>query len=108
MRSLEDEVELPRKAMVWLALRTNDGRDAISRDELTRFTYKGERLTLIDQGRGIRKPRDCRAALTIMTVHSRHVRSRPYDDVLGPDGYPCYKMRGDARGTADNNAVTRA
>ncbi len=108
MRSLEDEVELRREAMVWLALRTNDGRDAISRDELTRFMYKGERLTLIDQGRGIRKPRDCRAALTIMTVHSRHVRSRPYDDVLGPDGYPRYKMRGDARGTADNNAVMRA
>lgn len=106
--SLEDEVALRREAMAWLAVRTNDGRDAISREDLTQFTFQGERLTLIDQGRGIRKPRVCRAALTIMTVHTPQGRTRPYEDVLGPDGLPRYKMRADARSTADNQAVTQA
>lgn len=106
--ALEDEVALRREAMAWLALRTNDGRDAISRDELTRFTFKGERVTLIDQGRGIRKPQACRGALTLLTVHTRTGRNRPYEDVVGPDGFPRYKMRADARSTADNRAVSQA
>ncbi len=106
--SWEDEVALRREAMAWLTLRTNDGQDAISRDELTRFTFRGERLTLIDQGRGIRKPARCRAALTIMTVHTPQGRQRPYEDVLGHDGLPRYKMRADSRSGADNRAVHQA
>ncbi|MFZ1288244.1 MAG: HNH endonuclease [Candidatus Phosphoribacter sp.] len=106
--SLDDELALRREAMAWLALRTNDGSDAISRDELTRFTFRGERLTLIDQGRGIRKPRECRAALTIMTVFTPSGRRRPYEDVLGADGFPRYKMRAGARSSADNHAVLTA
>jgi len=106
--SLPDEIELRREAMAWLALRTNDGRDAISRAELISFTFRGERLPLIDQGRGIRKPRDCQAALSIMTVHTAAGRERPYDDMLGPDGRPRYKMRADSRSAADNNAVAAA
>ena len=94
--------------MAWLALRTNDGTEAISREDLTQFTFKGERLTLIDQGRGIRKPRACRGALTIMTVHTPQGRTRPYEDVVGHDGHPRYKMRAGAHSSADNAAVTQA
>ena len=108
MLSLDDEVELRRAAMAWLALRTHDGRDAISRHELSQFEFRGERLALIDAGRGIRKPAVCRAALSIMTVHTPEGRSRPYDDVLGADGLPRYKMRADARSSADNRAVQEA
>lgn len=108
MLSLDDEVALRRKAMAWLALRTNDGRDAISRTDLTQFTFRGERIALIDQGRGIRKPRSCRAALSIMTVHTPHGRERPYEDFQGLDGLPRYKMRADRRGESDNRAVRAA
>ena len=108
MLTIEEEHALRREAMAWLALRTNDGRDAISRDELTRFTFRGERLTLIDQGRGIRKPAACQAALTIMTVYTPDGRAKPYEDVLGSDGLPRYKMRADARGSAENRAVEDA
>lgn len=108
MLSLEDEARLRREAMAWLTIRTNDGADAISRHDLTTFTFGGRRLTLIDQGRGIRKPRDCRAALTIMTVFTQAGQDRPYDDVAGPDGLPRYKMRADARSDADNRAVRSA
>ncbi len=58
--------------------------------------------------RGIRKPRQCCAALTIMTVHTPDGRTRPYNDVLGADNLPRYKMRADARSSADNRAVMQA
>lgn len=103
-----DELALRREAMAWLTVRTNDGADAISRDELTQFTFRGQRITLIDQGRGIRRPRQCVAALSIMTVHTPQGRTRPYEDVLGPDGYPRYKLRSDARSGADNRTVMEA
>ncbi len=106
--TLEEEVVLRREAGAWLAIRTNDGADAISREELTKFTFRGERLPLVDRGRGIRKPAICQAALSIMTVHTPDGRSRPYEDVRGPDGLPRYKARGDALGTAENLAVMRA
>lgn len=106
--SLEDERALRYEAMAWLAVRTHDGRDPISRTDLTQFSFRGERLTLIDAGRGIRKPRQCRAALTIMTVHTPSGRRRVYEDIDGPDGHPRYKMRADKRGAAENTAVIRA
>ncbi len=106
--SIEDELRLRREAMAWLAPRTNDGTDAISRAELAEFVFDGERLPLIDAGRGIRKPAKCQAALTIMTVHTPEGRERPYEDVRGADSLPRYKMRADSRGSAENRAVMRA
>lgn len=35
------DARLRREAMVWLALRTNDGRDALSSTELLDFTFDG-------------------------------------------------------------------
>lgn len=106
--SVDEEWELRRAAGAWLALRTNDGTDAISREILTEFTFHGERLPLVDRGRGIRKPAICQAALSLMTVHTPDGHSRPYEDVQGRDGLPRYKLRADARGTAENLAVARA
>jgi putative restriction endonuclease len=88
MLTPSEEIALRNEAMAWLAVRTNDGADAISRQELTQFHWRGERLTLIDTGRGIRKPAISRYALTIMTVHTAAGQKRPYDDVAGPDGLP--------------------
>lgn len=108
MLSFADEMELRREAMAWLAVRTNDGADAISRHELTQFHWRGERLTLIDTGRGIRKPRISRFALTIMTVHTEAGRERPYDDVTGPDGLPRYKGRAGSGGRSENDGIRQA
>lgn len=108
MLSPSDERALRTEAMAWLAVRTHDGRDAISRGDLGQFTFRGERVPLIDAGRGIRKPGNCQAALSIMTVHTPRGGRRPYDDTDGPDGFPRYKLRGDARGSAENRSLVRA
>jgi putative restriction endonuclease len=108
MLSLGDETELRNEAMAWLAARTHDGADAISRQELTQFHWRGERLTLIDTGRGIRKPAVSRYALTIMTVHTAAGRERPYNDVTGPDGLPRYKGRAGSGGNSENESIRRA
>ncbi|MCA1781535.1 MAG: HNH endonuclease [Dermatophilaceae bacterium] len=105
MLSDAEELALRHQAMAWLAVRTHDGQEAISREELRSFTFRDERLTLIDTGRGIRKPAISRGALTIMTVHRPEGQSRPYEDVTGPDGLPRYKYRADAGGKSENEAV---
>ena len=38
----ERDARLRREAMAWLAIRTNDGADAISSSELLEFTFDGE------------------------------------------------------------------
>lgn len=106
MWSTEQERQVHEAALTWLAVRTNDGRDAITREELREFEFGGERIPLIDRGRGIRKPRSGRAALSIMTVHTPEGRRRPYEDVEGRDGFPRYKMRRD--NASENEGVRQA
>lgn len=108
MLSLTEELELRREAMAWLAVRTHDGADAISRAELEQFRWRGERFTLIDRNRGIRKPAISRFALTIMTVHRDPGQKRPYEDVTGPDGLPRYKGRAGTGGRTENESIRQA
>ena len=108
MLSLEDEIELRNEAMAWLAVRTNDGADAIIRQELTQFHWRGKRLTLIDTGRGIRKPAISRFALTILTTYRPPGQKQPYDDVTGLDGLPRYKRRAGTGGNSENEGVRQA
>jgi len=63
---------------------------------------------LIDRGRGIRKPQGWDAALTITTSVPKSGRSRPYDDVEGPDGLHRYKLRRDAGGSVENAGLWAA
>lgn len=108
MFSLADERSARVEAMAWLAARTCDGAEPITRQQLTQFVYEGERLTLIDRGRGIRKPAGWRAPLTIMTSYVRPGAERPYADMLGDDAFPRYKLRADSGGSAENRALGRA
>ena len=53
-----------------------------------------QRIPLMDHQRGIRKPKQLSAALSIRTVHASNPQARPYDDDVGQDGFLRYKWRG--------------
>ncbi len=99
---------LRREAMAWLAVRSDDGIHPIATADIGDFTFDGERFRLMDAQRGIRKPAQLAAALSIRTVHTPQGRPRPYDDALGADGLVRYKWRGDDGDHAENRALRAA
>lgn len=109
MWSLEKDARLRREAMAWLTIRSHDGADALSSDEiLNDFLFDGERFSLMDRQRGIRKPAVLGSALSIRTVWRPTGAERPYDDAVGPDGLIRYKWRGDDPDHAENRALRAA
>lgn len=95
-------------AIRWLAVRTNDGLDALTSEEIAEFTFEGQGFRLMDPQRGIRKPRQFTAALSIRTTYRPAGADRPYDDDLGPDGLVRYKWRGDDPDHPENRALREA
>lgn len=95
-------------AMNWLSRRTNDGAESLRSDDLLDFTMGGKRFRLMDAQRGIRKPAELTAALSIRTVYSPVGHDRPYDDQLGPDGLLRYKWRGADPEHPENRALRAA
>jgi putative restriction endonuclease len=89
-----DDRRLRQEAMAWLTIRTNDGRDAISTQDLGDFTFDGAPFLLKDRQQGIRKPAGFEAALSIQTVYRSDGQERPYEDDMGTDGLLRYKWRG--------------
>lgn len=106
--SLSLDARIRQEAHAWLALRTNDGRDAIGYLDLEDFEVDGERVPLKSRQRGIWKPRILEAALSITTTFRRPGQERPYEDELGPDGLLRYKWQGNDIEAADNRALRRA
>ena len=95
--------------MEWLRDVTMDGELEITRERLANdFTWHGERLALVDRGKGIRKPVGWRSALSILTSVPRSGKPRPYDDDEGLDGLHRYKLRRDSGGTAENESLREA
>lgn len=80
----------------------------VGRAELMGFVFEDERIGLIDQSRGIRRPAVLRGALSIMTTYSPTEASAPYDDAPGPDGFLRYKYRGTDPEQGDNRAIREA
>ncbi|MDP9988457.1 putative restriction endonuclease [Arthrobacter oryzae] len=99
---------LRRAAQTWLAVRTNDGRDSISYLDLEDFEFEGTRLPLKSRQRGIWKPRQLDAALSIATTFRRPGQDRPYEDEVGPDGMLRYKWQGEDSEASDNRALRAA
>lgn len=97
-----------RAAQAWLAVRTNDGQDSISYLDLEDFEFEGIRLPLKSRQRGIWKPRQLDAALSIATTFRRPGQERPYEDEVGSDGMLRYKWQGDDPDASDNRALRRA
>jgi hypothetical protein len=91
------DARLRREAQAWLTVRTHDGQVPINSDELLEFEIDGRPFKLMDRQRGIRKPRELTAALSIRTVYTIEGGSRPYEDAVGPGGLLRYKWRGDIR-----------
>lgn len=75
---------------------------------LSTFEYGGQRIPLMDRQRGIRKPAQMNAALSMRTVFTRPRETPPYADAEGPDGLQRYKYRGDDPMHPENRALRRA
>lgn len=100
--------ELRAEAIHWLAARTNDGLDALTSEQIAEFTFDGVPFRLMDPQRGIRKPRQFSAALSIRTTYRPVGAERPYEDDMGSDGLVRYKWRGDDPNHAENRALRDA
>jgi putative restriction endonuclease len=77
-------------------------------EDVAGFEFEGQRISLLDRQRGIRKPRMLDAALSFRTVYAARPDQRPYDDEPGPDGYLRYKWRGTDPAHHENVALRRA
>ncbi len=108
MWSTAREAQLRQAAMDWLSVRTHDGLNPLSSEEIGQFTFDGEAFRLMDPQRGIRKPAGFGSALSIRTVWRPDGAERPYDDAIGPDGLLRYKWRGDDPAHADNRSLRAA
>ena len=106
MRSVEYDQRFREAAFAWLLERGE--APVVGRAELMAFAFGGERIGLVDQGRGIRRPAVLRGALSIMTAYSPTAASAPYDDAPGPDGFLRYKYRGTDPQQGDNRAIREA
>lgn len=99
------EARVRESAIVWLERRTRDGAEAVSTLELGDFAVDGGRVRLMDAQRGIWKPRNFAAALSIRTTYRPPGRPRPYEDIPGDDGLLRYMWRGTDPSQADNRAL---
>lgn len=107
MWSTGDDAALRAEAMKWLAAWTNDGLDSISRETLGDFRFRGEKVRLIDQTKGIWKPRFLPATLSIVTGYRPPGVERPYEDAEGSDGLMRYKRQKPGRGADATNQGLR-
>lgn len=102
------DARLRREAMAWLTIRTNDGLDPISRQDLLDFTIDGKMFRLMDPTRGIRKPRELSSALSISTTYRAPGAKRPYEDQVGSDGLLRYKWSTTDPNNMDNRGLRAA
>ncbi|WP_210411280.1 HNH endonuclease [Pseudarthrobacter sp. NIBRBAC000502771] len=102
------DTRLRQEAMAWLTVRTNDGADWLTREDILDFTLDGESRRLQPTQQGIWKPRDLPAALSFQTVYRAPGKERPYNDEPGPDGMLRYAWRGEDPDQADNRALRAA
>lgn len=106
MNSFEGDVR--KSAMEWLAQRTNDGAEWLTREDVLDFRIDGEKFRLQPTQNGIHKPRTFEAALSIQTVYRRPGEKRPYEDSLGDDGVIRYKWQGKDYDSWDNKSLRLA
>lgn len=86
----------------WLDARRNAGAYEFSRDDLINYSFNGQRIPLLDTGRGIRNPTDFDSTLTIMTSSKK----TEYADGISPEGLVTYSYQ--SREGGDNVKLRRA
>ena len=92
-------------AFAYLDRITERSGGLVSRTELEAFEFEGRRVPLVERQKGIRKVSWLDAAVSILTTYTKDPAKAPYDDRVGPDGYPRYKWRGTDGSTFDNRAL---
>ncbi|WP_431710464.1 HNH endonuclease [Glutamicibacter uratoxydans] len=102
------DLRLRREAISWLQIRTSGGVHSLSREELNDFFFDGQPFKLIDPMKGIRKPAELEAALSIMTAYRKPGEDRPYADDVGPDDLPRYMWEGNNPETSTNAGLRLA
>jgi putative restriction endonuclease len=85
----------------WLDEKLGSGINELTRVELVNYHFGDVRIPLVDQGRGIRNPRDFDATLSILTSVDG-----PYTDLSGGDGLIHYSYQ--SREGGDNVKLARA
>lgn len=86
----------------WLDDRRAAGAYEFSRAELISYSYQGERIPLLDTGRGIRNPADFDSTLTIMTSSKK----TGYSDGISAEGLVRYSYQ--SRDGGDNRKLRNA
>lgn len=85
---------LREAAISWLELRTDGGREALTREDLSDFRFADADTRLIAPMQGIWKPGNYHAALSFRTSYTEPGKTPPYEDITGDDGRFRYKWRG--------------
>lgn len=88
------EMQVRAAAFTFLASVSARHGGLVRQEDVAEFRYRDERIPLMDRQRGIRKPKQLSAALSIRTVHAANPQARPYDDDVGQDGFLRYKWGG--------------
>lgn len=81
-------------AISWLQMRTDGGRESLTRDDLSDFHFANADTRLIAPMQGIWKPGNYHAALSFRTSYTEPGKEPPYEDSTGLDGRFRYKWRG--------------
>lgn len=99
---------LREAAISWLQMRTDGGRDPLTREEIQDFQFDGNQFKLQSTQQGIRKPKGFSSALSIQTVFRGPGQKRPYEDAIGDDGLFRYMWRGDDPFLSENIGLRNA
>lgn len=86
MRVADEDDELRAAAFAFLSDLTARTGGVVKRADLRQFTFKGQRLSLEQNMRGIRVVAGYPAALSILTTYRARPEDRPYEDDIGKDG----------------------
>ena len=108
VRIVDEDDGLRAAAFAFLTNLTSRTGGIVKREDLRQFTFKGQRISLEQNMRGIRVVAGQPAALSILTTYRDRPEDRPYDDDIGRDGYPRYKWRGTDPDFSDNVALRTA
>jgi putative restriction endonuclease len=100
------ELHVREAVFAWLRARQLV-QPVFARGELV-VAVGGERIRLVDLRKGIWKPRQLSAALSIVTGFYADGARRPYEDRVGADGLVRYKWQGDDPQARENRAVRTA
>ena len=105
VRVADEDDELRAAAFAFLADLSARTGGVVTRRDLRQFVFHGQRLSLEQNMRGIRVLQGHSAAISILTTFRERPEDRPYDDNIGPDGYPRYKWQGTDALASDNVAL---